>query len=67
VARRQHRREARRARERAEVHAPEPEPFDREKTISRWQQKLATITGRGFATPPFSRLVLSLELPGSRR
>ena len=50
-----------------DLHAPDPEPFDREKAISRWQQKLATMIGRGFAAPPFSGLVLGLEAPSSRR
>jgi hypothetical protein len=36
-------------------------------TLACWQNKLATLTGRGFITPPFSRLVLDLEAPSSRR
>ena len=62
-----HRREARRAREREDVVASDPEPFDREKTLTKWKQKLATLTGRGFVAPPFAMLVLSLEAPSSRR
>lgn len=63
------RREARRPREDDDARArePEPEPFDREVALARWQQKLATMTGRGFAAPPFSGLVLGREAPSSRR
>ena len=43
------------------------EPFDRAKAISHWQQKLATMIGRGFAAPLFTGLVLDLENPGSGR
>ncbi len=65
------RREAQRAREHHDVHAADPEPFDREKAISHWQQKLATMTGRGFAAPPFAGLVFGgsdpIENGSSRR
>lgn len=49
------------------LHAREPEPFDREKAISHWQQKLATMIGRGFIAPVFSGLVLDLEAPRAQR
>jgi hypothetical protein len=63
VARRRdrQRREARRAREHHDVHGADPEadpePFDREKAISHWQHKLATMTGPGFVVPPFAAFV----------
>jgi hypothetical protein len=56
-----------RSRERADLHAPDPEPFDRERAISQWQPKLVTMIGRGVAAAPFSGLVLGLVPPSSRR
>lgn len=49
------RRERRRAREHEDVRAPEG--FNREKAISKWTQKLGTMTARGFVRPPFAALV----------
>ena len=60
------RRDARRDRvvEARTVHAPEP--FDRAKAISKWNQKLGTMTARGFVTPPFAALVFGLDLIENR-
>jgi len=33
--------------------------FDRDKALASWKQKLATMTARGFANPPFASLIAS--------
>src|SRR5437870_418697 len=37
--------------------------FDRKKAISKWKQKLATMTARGFAEPPFASLIPPAKPP----
>lgn len=67
VARRRdrHRREAWGARAREDVPAQYAEPFNGDAALVRWQQRLGSLTGRGFTAPPFAELVLGPVIRGN--